>query len=105
MPHCFQLTRKGETKPTALQDIDAELCQNLDLPFSEDKWAGGWYDLIGFSLACGRSFDEITDAIKVGIKAANKGTAQCEHGYQLLRINHYLSEHFSNDTWTEIDRR
>ena len=106
MPNCFQLTRKGHTEPTTLQAIDAELCQNLDLPFSENKWACGWYDLIGFSLACGRSFDEITDAIKVGcIKDANKDIAQREHGYQLLRINHYLNEHFTSDAWVEIGRR
>lgn len=106
MPNCFQLTRKGYPSPAVLQSIDAELCQNLDLPFSEDKWACGWYDLIGFSLACGRTFDEIADAIKEGcIKDNNEDIRQRDRGYQLLRINHYLNEHYTTDAWAEIGRR
>lgn len=82
MPSCFQLTRKGDTEPSNLQHIDRCICQALDIPFSEDQWAGGWYNSIGLLLAVGKTFDEILD-----MQLSNH------------RIVAYLAEHYTSDSW------
>lgn len=57
MPNCFQLTRKNETNPINLQDLDKELCEYE----CSDSW-------IGFKLAMGKSFQQIEEYIKEDIK-------------------------------------
>jgi hypothetical protein len=63
MPNCFQLTRIGERTPARLQDVDRAICQNLELPFDEDKWVLGWYHIIGLACALGKSLPEIMDML------------------------------------------
>lgn len=59
MPNCFSLTRKGETEPTSLSAIDEELCALLGTPVHPTRYVEGWFDSIGFALACGRSWEQI----------------------------------------------
>jgi hypothetical protein len=56
----FQLTRIGEREPAILQTIDRAICQNLELPFDAVHWVGGWYDIIGFRLAMGKTLEYLT---------------------------------------------
>jgi polysaccharide deacetylase 2 family uncharacterized protein YibQ len=57
MPNCFQLLRDGAAVPLA--DVDAEICLHFDVPCSPTSYYEFWYDAIGYSLAQGRTFDEI----------------------------------------------
>ena len=86
MPSCFQLTRIGSHEPSFLQTIDAAICQNLDLPFSDDKWVNSWYDTIGFALACGEDWDWILETYT---------------GHTTRRIVHFLRENYTSDSWIE----
>ena len=61
MPNCFTLTRKGETEPASLSAIDEELCALLKRPIHPTRYVEGWYDSIGFALACGRSWEQIKE--------------------------------------------
>ena len=85
MPMCFQLTRKGDKEPSSLQHVDCCICQALDIPFSEDRWAAGWYDSVGLLLAVGKSFEEIMDIVTGDRR----------------RICAYLNEHYTTDSWKE----
>jgi hypothetical protein len=80
MPVCFQLTRFGSREPSVLQTIDAAICQNLELPFSDDEWVAGWYYSIGFALACGKDWDWIFETYT---------------GRTTRRIVHYLRENYT----------
>jgi len=108
MPNCFQLTRRGETVPASLAQVDSAICQALELTWDPKHWAYGWYDYIGFKLASGRTFQQITDDIRAFIiKDRTKPDAAewLEIDYVLLRINHFLLENYQSDCWVEIGRR
>jgi hypothetical protein len=93
MPNCFQLTRKGDSSPAKLQDIDRAICQNLDIPFSEDKWAANWYANIGLFLALGKSFNDIIDL------CWDINGYEAEHANLTLRIAAYLNDNYTSDAW------
>jgi hypothetical protein len=90
MPSCFSLTKRGDTEPSSLQYIDRVLCQSLDIPYSEDSWACGWYNFIGLSLAIGHSFEYLIDL------------CWKHEEWNGLRIAAYLNEHYVSDSWREF---
>lgn len=104
MPNCFCLTPKGEAEPASLNYIDALLCQRLDLPYSERSYTYGWYDDIGFALACGKSFEQIID-INRAYLAKEPFSSYHEHELTMIRIAAHLNEHFVANAWAEIGRR
>lgn len=57
MPNCFTLTRKGESKPSALTDVDEALCAHFGVPVHPTQWYRAWYDVEGFGLACGKDWN------------------------------------------------
>jgi hypothetical protein len=89
MPSCFQLTRRGDSVPCSLRDVDDDICQNLGFAYSEDRWAANWYNFIGLALAMGHSFDYIIDL------------CWKHEEWNGLRIAAYLNEHYVSDAWRE----
>lgn len=57
MPNCFQLCRDGAAVP--LLDIDEEMCRYFGVACDPKAWHHAWYDIVGYALAMGRTFDEI----------------------------------------------
>lgn len=76
----------------ALQDVDLMICQRLEIPSSTDEWVGDWYNIIGFSLAMGRSFDELIDRYK---------SIEDDEARLLILIAALLNENFYVSTWAE----
>lgn len=101
MPNCFQLTKKGYPSPAILKVVDAELCQNLDLPFLGHRWTCGWYNDLGLALACGKTLPEMIDIYQVKVV---KRVRSSEHDVAMYRIACYLNEHYTTDAWVEIGR-
>lgn len=99
MPNCFTLTRKGFTTPATLQVVDAELCQNLDLPYDDKEWTHHWYDYIGLRLALGQSFEAIID--DATLAATEDYVAFKDYYLTARRIAAYLNEHYTPDAWWE----
>lgn len=98
MAYYFQLTRLGSRSPSTFQSIDNAICQHTGLPWDDHRYCCGWYDIIGFSLASGKSFAEITDYLRE--KADNPEWPEWQEGYRnLLRINHFLMENYTTDAW------
>lgn len=106
MPNCFQLTRKGETKPVVLQALDEELCKHFQAECHPKWWYNAWYDCIGFMLATGKTFDQIEVLLNGWIaEAIHKGSHNLAEADRRMReINSYLREHYTSDAWAEIGR-
>jgi hypothetical protein len=94
----FQLTRLGDSAPSTFQQIDNAICQNLNLPWDTDRYALGWYDYIGFLLALGKTFQQITDMLQEDIARQTRPERADEYR-TMLRINHFLLENYTADAW------
>jgi len=85
MPNCFQLTKKGESEPSKLEEIDNELWLKFEgsIPEPNDRWWANWYNIVGLPLACGKSFNEIA----------------LEAEGELLEAINYLDKNYEVRSW------
>lgn len=90
MASCFALTRIGETKPTALAEVDAHLCRELNQPCADDDWLYNWYNWIGLGLAVGKTFDELRE--------------QWKKYPELVKVLDVLKANYTVDSWREYGR-
>ncbi len=90
MPHCFQLINRETGKADSFVEIDETICKYMDWPIDGDKFAFGWYDVIGLGLALGKSFDEIRRYY----------TDEPE----LLKIIDWLDQRYTSDAWYQHGR-
>ena len=99
MPACFQLIPKGSSEPLLLWAVDAQLCWHFKAPVDDRRWYEDWYNVIGFKLACGKSFEQVRRELP--------DWAPDDPAYvkTLTEICDYLSTNFQSDSWTEIGRR
>jgi hypothetical protein len=101
MPICFQLVRHGETEPTPLAKIDDEMCAFFGEHPDPVKYHAAWYDIIGFRLALGKSWQEIEQHL-TDMQAQYPEHAE---GYKhLTECLRWLAAHFNPDSWREIGR-
>lgn len=104
MPNCFQLTRKSDLSagPVSLMKIDKEMCAHFNAPVDPVKYHAYWYDIIGFSLAMGRSFgDQRAEFKEQLIKLSEKQedlyhAAEVQH---LLDVCNWLDANFISDAF------
>lgn len=99
MPACLSLTRKGESKPTALQVIDAELCEHLGVPVHPKLWVHGWHQYVGLGLATGHSFDQIIEEINKDIAELAVVDPEDDWPHRQLAIALYLREFYEPNAW------
>ena len=87
MPVCFQLTKKGETKPSAINDIDKDLWDTFadGEPEGNDKYFANWYNTVGMMLAMGKTWEEIKEVYKDND----------------ISVIEYLEENYSPYAWRE----
>lgn len=62
MPAYFTLTKKGEKEPSAFAQIDDEMREHFGAPADATNWYESWYDIEGFRLALGRTWEEMRQA-------------------------------------------
>jgi len=85
MAVCFQLLDKTTQEPTPLAQIDDRICEHLGVESHPKMYHAGWYDTIGFCLACGDSFDKIRTTF--------------EHDDEYQKIINFLDEHYTPKSW------
>jgi hypothetical protein len=105
MPACFQLYPKGSDQPAKFQEIDAELCHVFNTDCHPDYYLCGWYNYIGFSLAIGKTFEEIRQTIDEGILSNNTSTKEHAWWCDIRDILDYLDANYTSNAWTEIGKR
>lgn len=106
MPNCFQLTKRGETGPSKLIDIDNAMCLHFGVPVHPKLYHAWWFDHIGFLLSCGYSFDYIKHNMKdkiwkYKIIKDDEAVKDYEH---LLDITIWLDENYTPDSWVQIGK-
>jgi hypothetical protein len=101
MPNYFSLTRKTdrEAGPVPFVTIDEEICAAFEVAPHPYLYFVGWYDDIGFSLAMGKSWDEIRAGhAKWRTDAEGKGDREfAEHLTTLSKVATWLEERFEVD--------
>src|SRR5689334_4899735 len=85
MPNCFSLTKIGETEPMKLTQIDELICGHLGVKVHPTQWVYGWYDIIGFGLAMGKTFDDFID--------------NPDWSDRIQEIAKFLKDNFKSDAW------
>ena len=98
MPDCFSLTRKGESEPASLTEIDDLLRIEFGEEPDEKRWLWGWYDTIGYGLALGRDWTQLR-------KQYAEDPDESERTNMLRRrrlaIINWLDEHYVPNSWAE----
>ena len=74
MPQCYTLTRKGQTEPESRAKIDDEMCKHFGVTPDPKFWYMDWDNIVGFSLACGKTWDQIRENAKKLLAAARAAT-------------------------------
>jgi hypothetical protein len=87
MPNCFSLTSKRTGQVVPLEEVDKELCAMLGVEVHPKRWVEYWYDIIGFQLACGKTWEELH--------------ANAEDDEAEKKIVTYLEENFIAKAWFE----
>ncbi len=104
MPNCFQLIPVGSSEAEPLSTIDEKLCALVGEPIHPKNYVLGWFDNIGFSLSCGKTFDDIKQRL------AKELAEETDPNYipwqeKLLTMAEYLSEHYTINAWYESSSR
>jgi hypothetical protein len=87
MPACFQLLRKTDGEAEKLNVIDDKVREHFGAPPDDKKYYLHWYDLIGFHLAMGRTFEAIIEELTA------------DDDPQMLAVAHYLDENYTARGW------
>lgn len=105
MPNCLQLIRKSAPAagPVAFTVIDEELCAHFGAEVHPKNWYLNWYDLLGFSLAIGKTFGELRDQFRAA--TYDMDNPYREFDKQLVKVIDYLDDNFKAEAWAEVGRR
>jgi len=103
----FNLTRKSapEAGPVVLSALDVEICTLTDQPVHESKYCLGWFDMIGYWLAVGKTWAEIRTmhaewrrADARGLEGENLEGHNAYHDL-LAKVVDWLEANFIVESW------
>ena len=99
MPNCFALTRKSDPQAghVKLATIDDELCAHLEVAPNPKHYFMSWVDIIGFALACGKSFEQIRADMLERMPEGHPDETDADRTY--LKIIDWLNANFTSDAW------
>jgi hypothetical protein len=90
MPNCFRLLRDGAA--VRLAQVDDEMRRAFGASPDPAHYFEEWYNIIGYELAMGRSFDQIRSYLE---------SAWADFP-ELVRIADWLEANFTIDFWYEL---
>lgn len=105
MPNCICFYRNGEKEATTLNKIDEEICGLFGAEVHPTRYYNFWFDVIGFHLAMGKTYEEIAvgflDSIKniLGEKI-NWTDSALDYGKYMVMVA-YLRENYKTKAWYE----
>lgn len=113
MPNCFQLYRKGESTPTALQMVDEHICKHFDSPVDAEHWICGWYHVIGFLIATRDGCPLGSRALRLAVvtwyvdddyRMNQNLTRTRKELRNMIQILKFLEAHYTSNAWVESRR-
>lgn len=105
MPVRFALTPRIDPAngPMALQHIDDGIAEYLGVPSDPEHWCFGWYDVIGFRLALGQTWQQIDahlfDNLRRSFQSDNP--AYLQSAARRVLISRFLQDNYLTGSWWE----
>ena len=99
MPNCFQLISKETHEAVVLQKLDDDLRVHFGFGPDPKNWLNGWYNIIGFKLAGGKSFAQIREDLEE--LATEPNSLYVEEDKLQLAILEYIEERYESSAWYE----
>lgn len=90
MTLCIQLVKKDRKTPSRMSMVDADICRHFNAEVNSKFYHEGWYDIIGYLLATGRTFEEVRARL-----------VELEFSQRLIDICDFLSENYIAQAWWE----
>ncbi len=101
----FQLIhRHYPDGPVSLNGVDEAICQYLGVPVHATRYRSWWFDVIGFRLACGKTWEQVRHHI-VSLLRDGDTEEERAHVGELLLIAQYLDDNYVPYGFTTIGRR
>lgn len=104
MPNCFQLFPKSDPKnAVVLAKLDDEICVHFGVTPHPTQYYCAWFDIIGFDLAAGKSFDELK-------KRYHEYVAEKEHPedkafwQRQIEIADYIDANYTPNAWYQVGK-
>ena len=114
MSVCFQLFAIGSDKGEPLNQVDEAICKHFGVEVHPTLYYHDWFDVIGFRLALGKTWDEIVEEHQqyireieqsVCIDDADSSALDTLAWYtRTIEIVGFLRERYSVNAWREIGR-
>ena len=82
MPNHFQLIPKNSNEPEKFSTIDDIMCTHFGVNSNDVEYYFDWYNVLGFALAMGLTFDELRNEFP-----------------EFLEIINYLDSNYTVKTW------
>lgn len=110
MPNFFTLTRKAapDAGPVPFAKIDEEMCAYFGVPVHPEYWHHHWYDVIGLSLATGKTLLYLLETARADrAKQAKRRpgddfSEKWETHY--IEVLEWLEANFVANSWARIGR-
>ncbi|MBV9694309.1 MAG: hypothetical protein JO261_11480 [Alphaproteobacteria bacterium] len=101
MPNCFQLSYRDrpELGPIKLAQVDMDICVHFGVECHPTHWYMSWYDIIGWDLAMGHSFDYAIDKY---LHASR--TEDLEFWGKIAAIAKWMSEVYTCNAWYQVGK-
>ena len=98
MANCFTLTRKGESEPAKLQDVDDEMRIEFGEEPDEKYWIWHWHDTMSLGLALGLSWAQLREQ---WTPEADEDEDEIEFCRRMRAVIDWLDEHYVLNAWAE----
>jgi hypothetical protein len=86
-----------------LISVDEAICAFLGEPVHPTEYCHGWFDHLGWHYACGLT-PNLIEADLIGLLTVSDASRYADEALVMLRINAFIRERYTIDSWREIGR-
>lgn len=107
MAVCFQLFRKSTGEgPLPLTLVDEEICKEFKAIPHPVRYFKGWFDCVGFGLACGKTYQQIRsqqeDYLRLDLAAGRTDWWMLDVAN--LSIIRFMEANYMSNSWSQIGK-
>lgn len=106
MPNYYALTRKSapDAGYVTFIAIDEEMCAHFEVTPHPVNWYCDWENVVGFALACGRTFQYIRDEIEKHAYRDPVTNQLYDEDVRLIEVIEWLDDNFTVEAWARIGK-